>query len=798
MRSFLCALTLTTLFAADPLPEDRGAAGLHQAMKRLATDARVLYITAHPDDEDGGAITWLTRGQGVHVTLLSLTRGEAGANLVTSDFFDSLGALRTLELTKAAQYYGARLRFTSFADYGYSKNVAEAWRNWDRDKLLQDVLRIVQEEKPHIIMARWQGTPRDGHGHHEAAGVIAQLAFHAAEKQPGAWLPLKIYSGNRRENEDWTIRVDSGIYDPVLGRSYAQIARDGLRWQRSQGAGSVVSRPGAQISYYKLLASRVGMAVKENSIFERIEDRVKPAHNIPLNAGARQLAEALAKNPDSRLSRALELALGLELEALVQPDQPVTGPFSAFRPYETFQLATPGRQFEVAATFHNRGAGPVTLENIELSAPPGWQIQRKSEKLFQVKVADHAAPTKAFWQRDSVRDLQYRTLDPALYGQPLPPPPLTARATYRVHGVQASIEREVLVSRIDSIGVQHLRPLAVGPALSVRFDTDHGVLPITRNQYEVVCLVRNLTRAPITGTLRLEVPAGWRSDPPSSDVTFAKENEESTVRFRLTAPSPSGEHAIQAVLTANGRHYRAAFLPYTYTGLDTVWMEKPAVHRVRGVDVKVAANLKAGYVMGTGDEVPATLRQLGVEVEMLDSEALARGDLTRFHTILLGIRAYAAREDVKTYNARLLDFVERGGTLIVQYNTPEYDNNYGPFPYRMGRNPEEVSEENSPVRIIAPEDPVFETPNRITPADFDGWIEQRGSKFLAEWDPRYKPLLETQDTGQTPQRGGWLVARHGKGLYIYCAYAWYRQLPFAVPGAVRLFANLVSASATAR
>jgi hypothetical protein len=213
------------------------------------------------------------------------------------------------------------------------------------------------------------------------------------------------------------------------------------------------------------------------------------------------------------------------------------------------------------------------------------------------------------------------------------------------------------------------------------------------------------------------------------------------------------------------------------------------------VDVKMVLGLRTGYVMGTGDDVPQTLRQLGAEVDLLDTAALASGDLSRYSTILLGIRAYAAREDVHTYNARLLEYVKNGGVLVVQYNTPEYDNNYGPYPYVMGRRPEEVSEEDSQIEILDPSDPVFTTPNQITQKDFEGWVEQRGSKFLESWDPAYKPLLATNDSGQTPQRGGWLVARHGKGLYIYCAYAWYRQLPYAVPGGVRLFANLVSLGA---
>jgi LmbE family N-acetylglucosaminyl deacetylase len=821
-------LALSTAAAADLLPEDRGVAGLHQALKRLQTTARVLYVTAHPDDEDGGTITWLTRGQGVDVTLLSVTRGEAGANLVTSDFFDSLGALRTLEFLKAAQYYGCKIRYTTFADYGYSKNLAEAWRNWNRERVLADVVRIVRTERPHVILARWQGTARDGHGHHEAAGMLAQLAYEAAGDPArfpeqirdglAAWQPLKLYSNNRRENDDWTIRIDSGTFDPVLGRSYAQIARDGLRWQRSQGAGSVVSRPGPSVGYYKLLASRAGLAEKEASFYERIEGQLQPPPDMverlalvqrawnPLKPEVigRLLADAMKVVADDRLRQkltdAMVLANGIELEALVQPAQPLAGPMSAFRPYTTFSLATPGQTFRVAAAFHNRLNGPAKLDRIELQAPPGWKITNLPNHVFEVTVPDSAKPARAFWRRESVRELNYRLDEPSLFGQPLPPDPLVARAHFSLYGVSASTDAVVKVSTVDTLGVQHLKPLLVGPRLSVQFSGDYGVLPLNRDRYQVSCIVRNLGAGPLKGQLRINTPQGWSVEPASASFTFEKENEESTVRFQVAVPSGgvAGDQRITAIASAEGHDYRSAFIAHTFTGLDTLYLERLAEHIVRRVDVKIAPNLRLGYVTGTGDDVPEAIRQLGVPFDLLDTPALAAADLSRYSSILLGIRAYAARNDVKTHNSRLIDYVRNGGVLIVQYNTPEYDNNYGPYPYQMGRNPEEVSEENSPVSILDPGDPVFESPNRIGAADFEGWIEQRGSKFLTSWDSRYKPLLETHDTGQAPQKGGWLVARYGKGYYVYCAYSWYRQLPFAVPGAVRLFANLISLSAQPR
>jgi LmbE family N-acetylglucosaminyl deacetylase len=824
VRPITCILSSALcLYAREPIPEDRGAAGLSQTLRRLNSNARAMHITAHPDDEDGGTIAWLSRGLGVDVTLLCLNRGESGANLVTGDFFDALGALRTVELLKAAEYYGARVRFTRFIDYGFSKNVAETFRNWNREDVLRDVVRIIRAEKPHVLIARWQGTPRDGHGNHEAAGVLAQLAFDAAgdaKRFPeqiaeglAAWQPSKLYSGNRRETDDWTIRVDSGVYDPVIGRSYAQIARDGLRHERSQGAGSAISRPGPSVSYYKLLASKVGEPEKETDFFARVAaesnaetgrhaaaaarafSAADPAASVPhLKAGLEAARAGGLKAKERLFSKALEQALGISLEALVEPANPPTGPFADFRGYETFTAATPGQTFRVKATLHEQGGRRTALRRMELEVPKGWSVKPLQDGRFEVTAPIDLSPTTAYWKRGSIQETAYQITAPELFSSPLPPPPVRARATFAVDGTETFVESPVETSFIDSIGVQHRRTLVAGPPVSLRTGAEWSLLPAGRAETTVTVTVRNHVDGASEGAVRLDVPPGWRAEPASRPYSFAKENEESILNFQAIAPASAGAGAfpVQAVATWKGREYRDSFEPYTQPGLETLYLARPAVERVRAVDVKVAPGLRVGYVMGTGDEVPEGLRRLGVPVDMLDSAALATGDLSKYPAILLGIRAYAARQDVKTYNPRLLDYVRRGGVLVVQYNTQEYDRNYGPYPYSMTRSAEEISEEDAPVEMLDPGDPVFQWPNRITAKDFDGWVEQRGSKFMATWDPRYKPLLASHDTGQQPQRGGWLVARHGDGLYIYCAYAWYRQLPYAVPGATRIFANLVS------
>lgn len=833
------------------LAEDRGALGLFRTLRELGTTGRAMHIAAHPDDEDGGAITLLARGQGISVTMCILNRGEAGANLVTGDVFDSLGLLRTQEVLKAADYYGASVRFTRAVDYGYSKNVAETFRQWDRRAVLRDVVRLVRQHRPHVILSRFSGTPRDGHGNHEAAGLLAQEAFQAAG-DPAAfpelaayglkpWQPLKLYIGNRNPIEGYTLKVNSGELDPLLGRSYAQMARDGLRWQKSQSTGAASPRPGPFATYYHLAESKVGPAPgndskegKESGFFDRIDTTLsgwpdlasaiveaqaafrvdRPSASAPALAKAAAIVEKLLQaNPGQlelvekreQLHRALALSLGVQMEARVRPKNPATGPFAAFRPADTFTVAVPGQSFGVQVITDVPSAAAAQLDGVELLAPTGWTTRRQDDGLFTVTVPPAARPTVAYWERYNFRQTSYTLADESLLGQPLPPVPLRALGRFRYAGQIFPVEVPVLVATLDATGSEQLATFAVGPPVSLRLATEAGILPLEKSSYDLDVQVTNHVDGPSAGIVRLLLPPGWRSAQASRPFQFARENETLRLRFSLVAPvagaqvagAPAGAtdaeiRLVADVASPSPQQVTSSFQKVTFPGLGTAYRSEQARHFVRRVDVKVRPNLRVGYVMGAGDEVPEALRQMGVPVTMLEESFLRTGDLAQFPVILVGIRAYAVRKDLVEANARLLTYAQNGGHLIVQYNTPEFDKNFGPYPYSMGRNPEEVSEENSPVTLLDSAHPLWQAPNKITSADFDGWLEQRGSKFLTTWDPQYTALIETHDTGQAPQKGIWLTAKTGKGRWTYCSLAWYRQLPAGVPGAVRLFANLIS------
>lgn len=866
----------------DRLPEDRGAAGLWRTLLELRTTASALHLTAHPDDEDGPTLTLLARGQGVHTMLLSLNRGEGGANLIAPFFFDALGVLRTLELLQSNRYYGADLFFTHVVDYGFSKTLDEALRQWGGEEaVLRAVVRVVRRERPDIVMSRFRGDSRDGHGHHQAAGLIAQQVFDAAADSNRfpeqiaeglrPWQPKKLYVNNLRrafwpeDQERATLVVDTGLYDPLLGRSYAQIAGEGIGYQRSQGLAGRARPVGTYHRYYQLAKTALPgyAAQREDTFFDGMDtsipgiaqlagaqapawlstglgqmhtaveaavgkfDARAPEKTVPsLAAGltaTRKLLERVERaslavdatdqiqfllaRKEQQFQKALSQALGLHVAVAVDPDELPTGRFAALTTLPTFNHAIPGQNFSAHIRVVNRSSVDVTPTQAALSVPSGWSataspvpnqtpLRDNGEMMarFRVQVAANAEPTRPYWHRASIQEAIY-TIDPqAHFTYPFPPPPVWGVVQLSVAGVAFAVKAPLRVTRRDPLTGTVRPALTVVPAISVRIPAAHGVLPIDKRDYDMSVVVRSNVKGPAQGTVRLNLPAGWSSVPASLPFSFDKEDEEGSFGFEVKPASDVHQKAytIGAIASYEGKEYAEGFVTVTAPDVDRFNLYRAAKHDLRVVDVNVAAGLRVGYVMGSGDDIPQSLAQLGVQPTMLGPMDLATANLHPYDTIILGVRAYAVRPDVKTHNGRLLDYVKNGGVLIVQYQTPEYDHNYGPYPYSQTKRPEEVSEEDAVVTILEPQHPIFQVPNQITTRDFDGWVEQRGSKFLKAWDPRYQALLECHDTGQKPQQGGMLYAEYGKGVYIYSAYAWYRQLPHGVPGAFRLFANMIS------
>jgi len=892
-RSGIIALICLTLAAQAPykssivpsdvaieLPANTGAAALWQSLKKLHTRASLIMITAHPDDEDGGMLTYESRGQGARVALLTLNRGEGGANVMSADYFDALGLVRTEELLAADRYYGVDQYWTRVVDYGFSKTMDESLSKWTRDRVLYDVVRVVRMVRPLVITSVFVGGPSDGHGNHQTAGLMAKEVYRLAgdptvfpeQIRAGLkpWTPLKDYARAPFSRRGGTstlavnLEIPAGIYDPSLGLNYSQFSRDGLGHQKSQNGGTGIPAAGPVMSAYHRFDSRVAAADKEQSFFDGIDTSLAGIASLAKQGDSGFLVDGLkqinadvelamsqfsAVQPDKiapflasglkgtialldRLSRsnlsedakydiahelnikraqfnaALVEALGIAVRATVAPATEPDPNLAMFvgEP-DTFRIAIPGQTFGVKVRVVNQSSVPLSLRQMSLkpAEPKSWSISDAKPAngdlppnqpltvTFRAAVAPDAGYTRPYFSRPNIEQPYYDILDERYLNLPRSPYPLAVSVEMTFDGVSIEADQVVqTVRRVKGAG-QVLEPLVVGPAISVVISPRAGIVPLDSKSFPVTAVVHSNVKGPAKGTLRLELPSGWRSTPESAEFSAAQEGEDRSIVFQV-APSSLAQksYEINAAASYSGRTYREGYQITGYSGLRPNYFYTSSTYRTSGVDVKVAPGLKVAYIMGSGDDVPASLDHLGIKVSFLTAADLAGGDISKYDAIILGVRTYAVRDDLRSYNNRLLDYVKNGGVVIVEYNTPEYDHNYGPYPYVMGSNPEEVTDEASKVDILTPSNPIFNWPNRITERDFRGWVEERGSKWMQSWDSHYEALLSTHDAGQPPQKGGLLYAKYGKGIYIYNAYAFYRQLPEGVPGAYRIFANMLS------
>ncbi len=863
---------------AYPLPEDRGTAGVLATLEKLPVFVRVLNITSHPDDESSGLLTWLARRAHARTALLSLTRGDGGQNVLGDEKYEAMGLVRTSELLEACKIYGAELYFTTVFEFGFSKSAEETLSKWGHDATLEEVVRFIRTWRPTIVISRFQGNSRDGHGHHQTAGLMAHEAFRAAGDQARfpeqsmqglrPWQAKKLYRNSPREEADpsqsgatsanqakpeWTLRLDVGAYDPLLGRSYREIGSEGYSKHRSQGSGASFSLPGRSFDYFKLIDSTVGAQNKEESFFDSIDTSlmaitelagaegeslpflredlksVQDAADEALRAfqprqhaasaaeaakGLAILTELIRKVQNARISQStrevLQDALGEKRNDFQHAVNATLGIYLTARTDEA--TAVPGQKIPVAVTFFNRGSEKVELKRVTLWTPEGWisslpagpplgEIAPGEQAILKhgVNIPKNAKVTEPFWYRALKDDTRYQTRPTKDIFAPFDEPEITAQATYRYQNAEVSIASPTTAQVNDPIRGVDFRDFQVVPALSVVLKPAFMVSPISPHeqtrQFQVAILSNE--RSSVNGNVSIRTPSGWRVEPATAPFTLSRKGETFTASLTIHVPpgTREGTFPVEAVATMAGQEFRRGYAVISYSENWTRHLYSPSRAELKTFDVKVAPNLTVGYVMGAGDEVPSSLEQLGVKVQMLSASDLAYGDLSRFSTLVTGVRAYNLNEDLKRNNQRLLKYVEQGGTLIVQYNTPIGGRN-SPFPYApysmTTSASDRITVEDSPLKILDTRNPVFLMPNKISGADFAGWVQERGLYFMNQWDSKYTPLLSGNDPGEDSKNGGMLFARFGKGYYIYTAYAWFRQLPAGVPGAFRIFANMLS------
>ncbi len=850
----------------DAIAADKGSAGLWERLLKLNTTGSVMHTTAHPDDEHAGLLTYLGRGEGYRTALFTINRGEAGANAIGPELFDALGMIRTEELRQSAKYYGLDDQyFTSFTDYGFSKTLEEALRNWGRENVLREMVRVIRMNRPLVVIARFHGSERDGHGHHQAAGGITPEAVAAAAdpnrftedmvaEGTRPWRVLKLYRGGIRDQENWHVEVDPGEFSDRLGISYQNLGYYGLSLQRSQTSGRYRESLGSAAYKYERMDERAGTG-EEASFFDgidtsisglfalfneshgsneeerlvMIEEQVEQAMNRfditnsvsvvpPLVEGlrlTRELLETIDAGAESafvlrikehQFEDAIHTALGLQLQAIGMPaDTPDSQ--SPWAPLPTLGVVVPGQEIKVTVDLLNPSTEIIDVKDLALESEAGLQadgsLMNKSlamgEKVtqdFKVTVPADAKLSGRYFSRASIMENRYEVHDRNVQHTPRGLPAQEAVLKYEVHGVGLELRESVYTRRANLPKGYVLDVLKVAPRAAVIASPSTRVVPLVRQpaEFEVDIEVLNNDPAGLSGSLTLEAPEGWKITPASIPVTLAQAGQQQRFSFEVSAQGMGTEtYMLRAVLEADGQTFDQGYELVDQEGLERHYLYRPAQVAVHGVSVNMAEGQNIGYVMGVGDEVPAAISQLGASVTLFTEDDLESRDFGGFDAIVIGTRAYAVRQDLLRFNNRLMEYAKAGGHLIVLYQTPEYvPNQMAPFPADLPRSAEEISEEDAPVAILEPEHPVFQSPNKITSADFDGWVEQRGSKFFASWDDAYVPLVVSNDTGQAPQRGGWLMANLGEGTFTYFAYAIHRQAPFAVPGALRIFANVLS------
>lgn len=879
----LAAAVLVVVVA--PSPAQRlfpGEIELRQALQRLNTLGSVMMIGAHPDDDREVLLAYLSRGRHMRAAYLSLTRGEGGQNLIGPEQGDELGIIRTQELLASRKIEGSEQYFTRAIDFGFSKTADETFREWPRDKLLSDVVWNIRRFRPDVIIDVFTGTPRDGHGQHQASAIMGKEAFSAAAdptKFPEQLKYVQVWQAKRLmqsplgfqqndkdkkgKNEEQPLEIDVGEFSPELGYSYSEIGALSRSTNRSQGEGTA-QRMGSQkqalITVFGDKAtkdlfdgvdtswSRIPGGAAVGALLTKTLDAFAPAHPealLPALAQARSMIAALAdktKDPWAirkldECDEAMALASGLALEA--QAATPTV---------------TPGSTLRVNLTAIRRSPAPVTLTGVKLTGMDGAPSlnpepvvladNQPSNYTLNLRVPNNQPYSQPYWLEQPKDGELYSVPDQREVGLAENPPALQAQFTVKIANTEMTLTRPVENRYTDQVVGELIRPLVVAPPVAVALEDKTLVFAGTQPRKIEVPVTSNAGKQ--SGTVHLEVPSGWTAQPESQSFELSGSGEQTSVAFSLTPPAANARGVVQAVAVDGGRNISSGTETIKYPHFPEQTLFPPAQAQLVRADIKNLSK-NVGYVMGAGDEVPASLRQIGCDVTLLTEEDLSHGDLSRFDAIVTGVRAWDTREDLRANYQRLYDYASNGGTVIVEYSRPAGNGrggaggrgpgrggarsgtqasnppppprgpvptgqvdatgvleHMGPYPIHVSSpsavapffSNDRVTDQNAPVAFPNPQLALLHAPNQITEADFNGWVQERGLYFADRWDSRYQSVLESHDPGEEPLPGGMLYTKYGKGAYIFSAYDWFRELPAGVPGAYRIFANMLSAAKT--
>jgi LmbE family N-acetylglucosaminyl deacetylase len=826
------ALSAAARLEAQPAP----SAEIQQALLKLNELGTVLTIAAHPDDERSELLAYFSQGRHMRAAYLSVTRGEGGQNVLGPEQGAALGLIRTQELLDARRIDGAEQFFTRAIDFGFSKTADETIAKWGHDAVLSDIVWVIRRYRPDVIILGFSGTPSDGHGHHQASALLGKEAGEAAGDparfpeqlryvQP--WKAAKLvraggFFGGRGAPAAPQASVppiapiaeiDTSGYNSLLGYSYAQLATISRSQHRSQGLGAMGVGGGMGGGGREPAPGPEASSTPAPDIFDGIEHSWKrfpggaaidavlsqairefdwqhPDRTIPLLAKARPLIAAisdpLAKIKLADIDETIARCAGIWADAQAREGN-----------------VTPGSHVAVAMTVVARepvaaSVQSIVAENVWPGKPWTPSDAAASQRIpdYDLEVPASEPYSQPYWLVKPPQAGAYTVDNQLLIG--LPESPVERmRIRLTVAGTPIELLRPVLYRYNHRLEGEKVRPQTVVPPVAVNLplspdDIANQVLLFPAAAARSLRVTVKAQVANAEGSLRLDVPAGWKAEPRSQPFRLAAVDDRQELAFQVTPPAGEGTAALHAIATVAGKEVAAGMASISYAHIPQQILFPPSDVKLVRSDIQVTAR-RVGYIMGAGDEEPDALRQLGLQVALLDEEDLRTGDLSKFDAIVAGVRAYNVRPDLRAYQSRLLDYVNNGGTYVVQ-NVRENVPNIGPYPFTISTgNTARVTVEDSPVVFTHPDSPLLQKPNKIGPRDFEGWVQERGTYFLTQWDPRYETVLSTNDPGEKPLEGGEIWTRYGKGVFIYTAYVWFRELPAGVPGVYRLFANLLSA-----
>jgi LmbE family N-acetylglucosaminyl deacetylase len=815
--SLVCGVAIlkSSLIAmAQPIP----APEILQQLHRFREMGSVLYIAAHPDDENTELITYVARGRNYRTGYLSLTRGDGGQNVLGPEFGNALGVIRTQELLAARRVDGGRQFFSRAIDFGFSKDYRETLRIWGRQEVLSDVVRVIREFRPDVLITRFSPVPGRTHGHHTASTMLALEAFKLAgnpqafpEQGLKPWQPKRILWNESIYQQDdigktQQVRIDINGHDSVTGEPFVDIAGRSRSMHKTQGFDSftIPNRIGPRFESFQLLDgapttkdvldgvdtawSRVPGGEKIGKLANEIIaqfDSQNPAASVPELLKLRDELTALPVDDPVvvekrvQLDRILQACLGLEVQTTIAQAEVVPGEKMQLHHSVVIHSGIPVRWIAVR---YSAIKNDIDQED-EILAD-----RSKSVDLTQTLPADTPL-SQPYWLREESTAGLFRVDDSSLIGRPENPSAFPIEWVFQIRGQTLVIPDEAVPATTNPANSQSGGRLEVIPPVSLAFVSDIALLaPGTSRPVEVEMVA---SRADSTGLLRLEAPHGWSVSPAKQSFHLVTAGERARFEFNITAPPEPATAKIIAAAEMGGVSYRNQRVETKYAHIPPQLLQPLA--SLKAVSLKLATRgHTVGYLPGAGDSLAENLKQMGYSIKVLDGENLTPDQLGGLDAIVIGVRAFNVRSDIASQLPVLFAYVENGGTIIAQYNRPDglKTNTLAPFALRLSG--DRVTDENAAVTFLAPDHPVLNKPNKITSADFDGWVQERGIYFPNQWDSHFTPILAFNDPGESPLKGGLLIAQYGKGYFVYAGLVFFRELPAGVPGAFRLFANLIS------